>query len=191
MTKIRTFIAIEIPEGVRQKIAELQAELRSLGGRVSWVKTENIHLTLKFLGDTDASMINDIASQLQRSVAAMAPFEVTVNGVGTFPNVKRPRVIWVGASSKPADQLKLLAARIDAETSRFGFQKEDRPFSGHLTLGRVKDPRGIEPILDRLRAHENFYADGFIAKEFVIMKSELHPAGSIYTVLKTITFGQA
>jgi len=191
MTKIRTFIAIEIPEGIRQKIAELQDELRSLGGRVSWVKTENIHLTLKFLGDTDASMINDIASQLQRSVAAMAPFEVTVNGVGTFPNAKRPRVIWVGASSKPADQLKLLAARIDAETSRFGFQKEDRPFSGHLTLGRVKDPRGIEPILDRLRAHENFYADAFTAKEFVIMKSELHPAGSIYTVLKTIPFGQA
>lgn len=190
MNKIRTFIAIEIPDGIRSKLVELQNELKSLGGRVSWVKVENIHLTLKFLGDTETTLIDQIASQLQRSVETIAPFRVDVAGVGVFPNAKHPRVIWVGASSQPDVQLKLLAARIDAETARFGFQKENRPFSGHLTLGRVKDPRGIEPIMERLNAHNDFDAGNFWAEKFVFMRSELHPSGSIYTPLKIITLGQ-
>lgn len=190
MNKIRTFVAIEIPDGIRSKLAELQSELKPLGGRVSWVKVDNIHLTLKFLGDTETTLIDQIASQLQRSVETIAPFRVDVAGVGAFPNEKHPRVIWVGASSQPDDQLKLLAARIDAETARFGFQKENRPFSGHLTLGRVKDLRGIEPIMERLNAHNDFHAGDFWAEKFVFMRSELHPSGSIYTPLKIITLGQ-
>ncbi len=190
MIKIRTFIAIEIPGEIRSQIAALQDQLKPLGGRVSWVKPENIHLTLKFLGDTDSALIEEIASQLQQSVVTFAPFEVLVAGVGAFPNQTHPRVIWVGASSQPAEQLKLLASRVDAVVSRFGFQKETRPFSGHLTLGRVKEPRGIAPTIERLKRNENFTAGGFLVQQFVLMKSELHPAGSIYTPLKIVALGR-
>lgn len=185
MAKIRTFIAIEIPDEIRNKIGELQNSLKKLGGRVSWTRPGNIHLTLKFLGDTDENLIDEIASQLQEWVAAIQPFQVTIKNAGAFPNFKYPRVLWVGAESEEK-RLVELAAKIEDGVERFGFKKENRPFSAHLTLGRVKDVKGIRPVIDKLKDQENFEAGSFLAEEFLLIKSELHPAGAIYTPLKTI-----
>ncbi len=185
--KIRTFVAIEIPKDIMSKIAELQSNLKKLGERVSWTKSENIHLTLKFLGDTDEDLIDEIISQLKESAASVKPIQISIRTVGTFPNLKNPRVIWVGAESEQT-QLIELASKIEAGMEKFGFKKENRPFSAHLTLGRVKDVKGIQPVMDKLKAYENFEAGSFLATEFLLIKSELHPTGAIYTPLKTVIF---
>jgi 2'-5' RNA ligase len=187
MAKIRTFIAIEIPDEIRNKIGELQVSLKKFGGRISWTKPGNIHLTLKFLGDTDENLIDEIASQLKESAASIQPIQITIRTVGTFPNFKNPRVIWIGAESEQK-QLAELAAKIEAGVERFGFKKENRPFSAHLTLGRVKDVKGIQPVMDKLKDHENFEAGSFLAEELHLIKSELHPTGAIYTSLRKIIF---
>jgi len=190
MAKIRTFIAIEIPDEIRNKIGELQTSLKKLGGRVSWTKPGNIHLTLKFLGDTDENLIDEIASQLQESVASIQPIQIAIRTVGTFPNFKYPRVIWVGAESEQ-QQLVELAAKIDDSVERFGFKKENRLFSAHITFGRVKDVKGIQPVMDKLREQEDFVAGSFLSKQFFLIKSELHSAGAIYTSLRKIIFAKS
>jgi len=187
MAKIRTFIAIELPNEIRNKIGELQNSLKKFGGRVSWTKPGNIHLTLKFLGDTDENLIDEITSQLKESVASIKPIQITVRSVGTFPNFKNPRVIWVGAESEQ-NRLAELAGKIEDCVEPFGFKKENRPFSAHLTLGRVKDVKGIQPVLDKLKDQENFEAGSFQAAEFLLIKSELKPTGAIYTSLRKIIF---
>ena len=185
MSKIRAFIAIEIPTEIQNKIGELQNSLKGIGGRISWTKPGNIHLTLKFLGDTDEKIIDEIATELQQAVQKIEGFNISVQGTGVFPNFKRPRVVWVAAKSD-GDQLEKLAAQIEDCMKNFGYEKENRRFSAHLTLGRVKDTKGIEPIMEKLRSYEEFVAGNFSVKEFYLIKSELHPAGSIYTPLKKI-----
>jgi len=185
MLKIRTFIAIRIPQEIRNKIGELQNNLKGIGGRISWIKPENKHLTLKFLGDTDEGVIDKIAAELQKAVENVAAFKVKVVGTGTFPNFKHPRVIWVGAKSEE-DQLHKLVVQIENCMENFGFKKENRRFSAHLTLGRVKDIKAIQPVVNKLKSYENFEAGSFLVKEFLLIKSELHPAGAIYTPLKNI-----
>ncbi len=185
MAKIRTFIAIEITEEIRNKIGELQNILKGLGGRISWTKPGNIHLTLKFLGDTDEGIIDEISAKLQQAVESIADFKITVKRTGTFPNFKRPRVIWVGAECE-GEQMQKLTAQIEDCMENFGFEKEIRRFSAHLTLGRVKDIKGIEPVMEKLKNYENFEAGSFAVKNFFLIKSELHSAGAIYTPLKKI-----
>ena len=185
MSKIRAFIAIEIPGEIQDKIGELQNSLKGIGGKINWTKPGNIHLTLKFLGDIDEDIIDEIAVKLQQAIQKVEGFKISVQGTGVFPNFKRPRVIWVAAKSE-GDQLEKLAAQIEDCMKNFGFEKEHRRFSAHLTLGRVKDTKGIEPMMERLRSYEEFVAGNFSVKEFYLIKSELHPAGSIYTPLKKI-----
>lgn len=185
MSKIRTFIAIELPAEIQNKIGELQNSLKGIGGRISWTKPGNIHLTLKFLGDTDEEIVDEIAAELQQAIQNLTEFKVSVQGTGTFPNFKRPRVIWVGVESK-AEQLQKLAAQIEDCMENFGFQKENRNFTAHLTLGRVKDVAGIQPVSEKLKSFGNFEAGLFTVKELYLIKSDLHPAGSIYTRLKKI-----
>ncbi len=184
-SKIRTFIAIEIPAEFQNKIGELQNSLKGIGGRISWTKSGKIHLTLKFLGDTDEDIIDEIAAELQQAVQNIAGFKISIQGTGAFPNFKRPRVIWIAAKSE-GDQLQKLVAQIEDCMENFGFEKENRRFSAHLTLGRVKDAKGIEPVMEKLKSYEGFVGGAFAVKEFYLIKSELHPASSIYTPLKKI-----
>lgn len=185
MSEIRTFIAIEIPENIRSKIADLQSELKKIGGRVSWVKPENIHITLKFLGQTQEDKINVIASQLKNAVELMQPFEVTVGDVGAFPNFNRPRVLWVGTNTEQ-QQLSILAKEVDKRMAILGFDREKRRFSGHLTLGRVKDNQDVQSLVEKLQLYKEFNAEAFVVNEILLIKSQLSPKGSIYTTLKKV-----
>ena len=132
MALIRTFIAIEIPEKIRHQIAELLAGLKEQGGKITWVKPENMHLTLKFLGDTEENSIDTIAGRLAEIVSTFAQFEICIKGVGAFPNLRKPRVFWVGTTDEK-DTLKSLANQINQQLSVLGFEQEKRPFSAHLT----------------------------------------------------------
>lgn len=184
MGHIRTFIAIEIPELIIEEISRVQNELKRTQAQVGWVKPGNIHITLKFLGNTDESKISDIAGQIKKSVAGIPPFEIMIQGIGVFPNFRRPRVVWIGTGHN--DQLLKLAKNIDTNMSHLGFEKENRPFKAHLTLGRVKGIRGMHECLDVLRQNNDFKGGSFLADYILLIKSELKPTGAVYTPLKKI-----
>jgi 2'-5' RNA ligase len=183
MAKVRTFIAVEIAEEVRKRIAEFQEKLRQEPGRVSWSKPENIHLTLKFLGDVEETEIPKIVEAVERAVEGIAPFEVAVESSGGFPSLRRPRVLWIGCNDEDG-RLKELAERVEQELAGLGYPRERRRFSPHLTIGRPKSPF-IEKISQRMEQTE-FVGGTMPVREVVVMKSQLHPKGAIYTPLARV-----
>ncbi len=184
MAKIRTFIAIDIPVRQKEQMANLQRRLRELGGRVSWTRPEGVHLTLKFLGEVEEGQLPQVAEAVRRATRGVAPFEVNIQGTGAFPDFRRPRVLWVGIE-EPSGRLKVLAQAVERELRGLGFPPEGRDFSPHLTLGRVKDPRGMEPVVRALR-QEEFAGGSFAVHEVLVMRSDLKPTGAEYTALHRI-----
>jgi 2'-5' RNA ligase len=187
-SQIRSFVAIEISEEVRQNLKKLSAELKSRVRDVKWVRVEGIHLTLKFLGDISEKMIPSLRDVI-REAARMTPFEMDVKGLGAFPNAHRPRVIWVGLE-EPTGSLQELARRIEEGAKPLGFAPEDRPFNPHLTLGRVmrdgKPGNELEGLIERERERSL----GVIStKEVILFRSDLKPDGAVYTKLETVKLG--
>jgi 2'-5' RNA ligase len=188
METLRTFIALDMPPEIKAELEKYVQPLKSLRGRVSWVKRENLHLTLKFLGDTSADRLDELAGALQEVAAASTSFAATVLGSGVFPNDEHPRVLWVGINEKSGTLQKLVQA-IDARMQQFGFAKEKRFFAPHLTIGRAKDYRIAEIV--RALKEKPFAAMPAQFNEIIFMKSELHPAGSIYTPLCKLMLGKS
>ncbi|MBN1154852.1 RNA 2',3'-cyclic phosphodiesterase [candidate division KSB1 bacterium] len=185
MSKIRTFIAIEIPSSIKKSIAQLQQTLKTNEANVSWVKADNIHITLKFLGDVEENRIERIAAVLEDAVREISRFTITIGGVGGFPNVNRPRVLWVSGFGH--DQIvEDIVKRIENALHSIGFEAEKKKFTIHLTIGRVRDQKNIERITENLLQQKDFKGGTFDVAEIVLMKSELNPAGSIYTPLQII-----
>ncbi len=189
MSFIRTFIAIQIPESIKNEIFLIQEKLRAAGRGISWTKADNIHLTLKFLGSTDESLIDLISDKISDSIAGKKPFKIQVNGVGAFPIMKRPRIIWVGANTE-SDHLREISRNLNENLESLGFESEKRKFTAHLTIGRVKDARKISPILETMKVFTNFDAGEFIVEKIELIKSDLHPSGAIYTPLRKILLGK-
>ncbi|MDZ7363162.1 MAG: RNA 2',3'-cyclic phosphodiesterase [candidate division KSB1 bacterium] len=188
MEMLRTFIALDMPPEIKTALSKYVQPLRSQRGRVNWVKAENLHLTLKFLGDTPASRIEEIGAALQEIAAATTAFSGVIEGGGIFPNDEHPRVLWVGVNEKTG-ALQKLAKAIDDRMHQFGFAKEKRVFSPHLTIGRAKDQR-IPEIIRALK--ENPFAPMPASfDEIIFMQSELHPAGSVYTPLRKLSLGKS
>ena len=181
---MRTFIAISIPKNIKDKIGIYEEPLKKQKVKISWVKPENIHITLKFLGEVEENKIPEIYEALKKCVSNKNPFEIEVIGTGGFPNLSRPRVIWVGLK-KGSEELKILAKSIDNELEKLGFQKEKRGFSPHLTIGRVKSIYNIDKFVKKMNSIE-FKGETFTAEEVSIMKSDLKPTGAVYTNLHTI-----
>lgn len=183
MRSIRSFIAIEIAADVRQRLAELQEELaKDLAGRaVRWVEPGNIHLTLKFLGDTEIGTIGRIESCLEEIAAGFEPFGVQLGKLGCFPNPRRPRVIWVGVEGD-IDPLLLLQQEVEQGLSELGWPADERRFHPHLTLGRVKDFRGV--VEARFPWGRQPVTGQQQVSEVCLIESDLQPTGAVYTVLK-------
>jgi len=187
MQTLRTFIALDMPPEIKAALAKYVQPLKSLRGRVSWVKPENLHLTLKFLGDTPVNRVDEIAAALQQITAASTAFAATVSGAGAFPNDEHPRMLWVGLN-EATGTLKNLLRIIDDRMHDFGYAKEKRAFTPHLTIGRVKDSR--LPDIVRALKEKPFAAMPAPFNEIIFMRSELNPAGSIYTPLQKLTLGR-
>jgi 2'-5' RNA ligase len=193
---LRTFIAIDVPPAVLDTITRIQNRFNSLGLHASWVKPGNIHLTLKFLGDTDPDRIPGIQDKLTETLASFPPFRLSLNSAGVFPNTKSPRVLWVGLKDEEGT-LENLRAGIEKALEVIGFPTEQRPFSPHLTLARMKSPKGIKSskgikspkgkkeLKDELDAvnQEGIDPHPFDVGELHLYESQLTPKGSIYTVL--------
>jgi len=193
MASQRTFVAIGLDEKLREALGRLQGLLRHkvASDCVRWVRPEGIHLTLKFLGDTSPEQVEQVKDALVRAAAAARPFEFTVGGVGCFPNTRRPRVVWVGVH-EPAGALKRLRDLVEEQVSPLGFPTESRPFSPHLTLGRVhrralsSEVRDLGEVI-AASAVGNIYE--MHVGEVCYIKSDLRPGGAVYTTLSCAELG--
>ncbi len=179
---IRAFVCFEVPHDLRSRLAEIIAAGRRAGERIAWVRPENIHLTVKFLGDIARDDLPDVADMLHDIAANSSPFSIHIDRLGAFPNTHRPRVIWAGASEVPHAG-KNFVARVDQALSGLGFPAESRPFKPHLTIGRVKQGGG-ETM--RLVMQQSFGSYELPCKTLVLMRSELKPGGAVYTPLEKI-----
>jgi len=184
---LRTFIAIELDEPMREALARVQEELQVAAppGSVRWVRPESIHLTLKFLGDTPVAQVEEIKQALAAAAAEVAPFSFTVEGLGCFPNSRRPRVLWVGVE-EPTGALETLWQAVEAHVAPLGWPTEGRGFQPHLTLGRVQrrvssaERRALGELIER----SDVGRLGSIAVHGVsFIRSELKPTGAVYTRL--------
>jgi len=185
---LRSFLAIELPEAILKRIGEVQRVLKSSRADVRWVSPQNIHLTLKFFGNIEESKINSIAQSIEEPARTTSPVWVTVRGIGAFPGLKSPRVIWVGLH----DEKKVLVSfqkKLDGELQKIGFQPEDRPFHPHLTLGRMRSSRGKDELVKEMEKYREEEFGNFQADRVVLFKSDLRPEGAIYTPLRELLLG--
>lgn len=183
---MRTFIAIELPEEIRRAIAALQDDLRHARAEVGWTKPENIHLTLKFLGEIEEHSVSQVAQACVETAQAFSSFTLSINGAGAFPNARQPRVLWVGLGDG-VEEARRVQARLDERLAAIGFEREARAFHPHLTIGRIKSLKGTQALLARAEAY-HLPALSFAARELVFMHSQLHPAGARYTPLAKAPF---
>jgi len=181
---MRTFIAVELTEELKNKIEEVQISLKKVNANVAWVKPGNVHATLKFLGEVPEDKIEKVFEGTNKALEGIKGFKLSLKDLGCFPNLRRPRVIWIGVE-KGKEELALMQKKLEQEMEKAGFPKEDREFSPHLTIGRVKSPKNIEQLTELIR-NTNFQTEEIEIKEVVVMESQLHPAGAIYTPLKNI-----
>ena len=183
---LRTFIAVEIPSGIQTAIANSTISLKNELAKklVRWVAPQNVHLTLKFLGDVSSTTIEHLAETLKREAASHATFSMCVGGLGAFPTPRRVRVIWVGLEAPPA--LEALRRGVETAAAQLGYAPEERPFSPHLTIGRVGQTASASD-LQRIRSALEATKVGVLGTIRVdavhIFKSDLQPGGSVYTHL--------
>ena len=185
MSLLRAFIAVEIPLEIRQAVCSATSNLQTgIGSLVRWIPVENMHLTLKFLGDISPSNVDMLSQLLGTEAKLYNCFELRISGLGSFPSLKRPRVLYVGIQAPAA--LETLHRGIESAASRLGYASEERRFSPHLTIGRVKqNVTATEQQMIR-RALEETKIDslGTARVDSVhLYKSDLKPAGSVYTRL--------
>ena len=186
MNLLRAFIAIELPATLQDAIGTQTIRLRQTlrDDLVRWVPTQNMHLTLKFIGNIANSHLEFLKHLLIRTAGSHPQFDLQIGGIGSFPTPKRPRVIWAGIHA-PVD-LVSLQRNIEAGTSRLGYEKEEHPFSPHLTIGRVRqniDPADLQEIRKALDGIQIGNIGVARIDSIQLYKSELHSSGSVYTKL--------
>jgi RNA 2',3'-cyclic 3'-phosphodiesterase len=182
MTLFRGFIAIDI--SATSQILTFENEIEKIGADVKLVEPENIHITLKFLGDTEEKFIEAIEQSMKEAVKGIKPFPITLRGTGVFPNKNYMKVIWIGILDN--DQIKPITQQIDTRLASLGFKKETRGFSPHLTIGRVKTAKNKEKLLQILERHQNEEFTVQEVQSIVLKKSELTQKGPIYTTLREV-----
>jgi 2'-5' RNA ligase len=180
---MRLFVAIELPPAVKESLGLLVRDFSVQGTQVRWVRSENVHLTLKFLGEVEEQKIQMIAGACRTAAGGVEPFEITVEGVGAFPSRKKPRVIWVGVTRSAP--LKTLHGRLEEEFKTIGFPQEKRSWSPHLTIGRVKVNWNLEALENRLSG-ARFSPHSVSVDRLHVVKSDLRPDGPLYTTLEEI-----
>jgi 2'-5' RNA ligase len=186
--KWRVFVAIELPASVRRKLTEHIDRLRDsvAEARASWVREENLHLTLKFLGDTSVTSVEKLSATADIAASNVEPFEIVVEGCGAFPPKGQPRVLWVGIED-PSRQLALLHMALEDECAKVGFSREERPFHPHLTIARIRKPHDSRHLA-AIHNEVGFEPATVRAAELTVIRSELRSEGSRHTVISQHSF---
>jgi len=190
MEQVRTFIAIELDETINTALTDLQEQLKVKvpQGSVRWVRSEGIHLTLKFLGDVPADRIGEIERALAQACAGFPAFSVSVEGLGCFPDPRRPCVVWVGVREE-SGTLRRLQKAIEDGMEKLGFAPEGRKFDAHLTLGRTQRRASSGDVrrLGQLVSETDIGSLGQMeARSVSLIKSDLRPTGAVYTRLAAV-----
>jgi 2'-5' RNA ligase len=184
---LRAFIAADLPENVRSSLGEAQEVLKLQRFRVKWVRPQNIHLTLKFLGNTDGADIDKIVAAMALATKDCAVVSLAVKGIGVFPDIRRPRVIWAGLSGQ-LEILQDIQRTLDGHLADLGFPKETRAFKSHLTLGRVKGKIAADRMKTAIDKLKGLESESFEINQVILFKSELRPSGAVYTKMHQVTF---
>jgi RNA 2',3'-cyclic 3'-phosphodiesterase len=200
---IRSFLAVDLREDLRKQIGQVQQDLKqrlsrepSTDIRISWVQPPSIHLTLKFLGDTEETLVDPMRAAIEHVMKEHRAIQIPLERLGAFPRPQQPRVLWVGASERweqgeDAKRLAALHHAVDACCGTFDFAQDGRPLSPHLTVARIKEgERYVGQALAKGGVMDRPISLGSLAVEsIVLMKSELRPTGSVYTKLWEIALG--
>lgn len=187
---LRTFIAVEFSEEVRSAARRLIERLARAKADVIWVRPKHLHLTLNFLGDVEPNATPAICKAVDQVAMQFNPFTIHCVGVGAFPNIDRPRTLWLGIE-KDADPLILLQAKLEEAMADLGFRPEARRFRPHLTIGRVRrGGKSIEQLTEQLVEKQDFDAGSSLLRELVIYSSEMTSEGPIYTRLSGTLLGR-
>jgi len=185
MADIRAFIAVDIPGEIKKDIDRLIAGFRDDTSGIRWVKAANLHLTLRFLGDIPQESIANLAESTRDNLKGFGPFDTALSGMGGFPNLKKPRVIWIG-TGEGTEKLEELADKVEKSCIESGFGKADKPFTSHLTVGRIKFTKGLESVINKIEKID-YHTSVFKVNEIAIIKSDLSPAGPKYSRLETVS----
>lgn len=181
MKSVRAFIAIALPPEICLALSDCISHFKQQHGDIKWVRTEGLHITLKFLGDIQPDQVEEIASVLSRISSAFSAFELSIEGAGAFPNLQRPRIVWAGIR-EGSNELVRLAEEIDRGMHDLGFQCEERPFKPHITLGRVRSPQRLRETMEAVKNQTGVFGT-FRAESIILMQSDLKPTGAEYTPL--------
>jgi len=185
---MRLFVALEIPRAVRDNLATLIKDLRTADPKARWVRPENIHVTLKFIGEAPADKLGNIRGALA-GVHSEREVELNFRGLGFFPNAKRPSVLWAGIDASP--NLQSLAGDIENSLEKLGFPREQRPFVPHLTIARFQTPRIHEPLQSVIAQSSGREFGSLRTDEFHLIESKLKPSGAEYTTVESFRFAGA
>jgi 2'-5' RNA ligase len=188
---VRTFVAIEISEPVRRAAAKLIETLGTAAADVKWVDPQNLHLTVKFLGDVSLKETARICQAVQKAAAEVEPFELALGGVGAFPKIERPRTIWIGGHCEAGgtDTMSLLHEKIEQRLAKLGFRKDSRRFQAHLTIGRVHRGSGMADLAQLIQENAGLQFGKTTVREAVVFSSELTRKGPTYHPLGRATLG--
>ena len=185
---MRAFIAIELSPEIKNELADLQQRLKQAGLKARWVKPGNIHLTLKFLGDIDPGNVGNISAAMEAATEKHAPFELKVSGTGVFPNLRKARVLWAGLSEGVTELINL-QQDLDKALVTCGFERERRPFRGHLTLARFRNRVNPAKLEKTIKECDGGGLGQWTVEDLVLFKSDLNPTGAIYSQLATHPLG--
>jgi 2'-5' RNA ligase len=183
---MRAFIAIELPKELREFLSRMQDQLKTSGGDIKWVAPDNIHLTLKFLGEIDDEKFAKIVKIIEGVTKETLPFPMRISSIGAFPKIDYPRVIWTGVD-KGDKEAKQIVKELEAKIEKLGIPKEERAFSSHITIGRTRSNLNREKLVAELKNLENKPGGEnleFSVTKITLFKSTLTPKGPIYEVLQ-------
>ncbi len=185
----RLFVAVDQPDDVRQRMEHIRDTLRHAGWKARWTNPESTHLTLKFFGNQLVNSIDELTGALRAAASGATPFNLRTGEMGAFPNNRRPRVIWLGVR-EPENRLTRLAMAIEEQSRSLGVEPDDRPFSPHLTVARVRpeDRESMTDIEAHFRSLNQLSELQFRADHVTLYRSELHRSGAIYTAVERIDF---
>ncbi len=185
---MRLFVAIDLPLEWKEILAKPEASIGWVGRGIKWVEPRGMHLTLKFLGEVEESLLPELEHPLAGACDGIASFTMQIHGTGVFPNPKRPRIYWAGLEAPPA--LLVLQKNVDREMQRLGFERDDHPFRPHLTIARIKDPIGKERMTDAFLNYR-LESEPTTVREILLMRSHLSAAGARYEAIRRFPLTEA
>lgn len=185
---IRAFIAVNLAAPVIEEIAKVRFALQEAKGDIRWTRTEGLHLTLKFLGDIARNQVESILAVMREATCERLPLHVLAQGLGAFPNLRRPRVLWAGLSG---EGLQEMSGAIETALMPLDFPPEEREFTPHLTLGRVRSLRGWERVLALVKEYEHARFGESTVDQVTLYQSELRPDGAVYSPLGSVPLGNS